>query len=227
MLVRWTASLGAVTAEAAAHKHGLSLHAARGRLQAGVRAGSLTMARPLRDGPALYAVTRRGMAAASLRGFDPCRVAAGNATHLIACAAAAASLARCYPNHAVCGERELRRDEREHGKRLASAVLGRGQDGQPLLHRPDLVLWPEPAAASEPPVVVEVELTAKAQQRLHAICKAWARCELVAGVLYLCAPAVERPLRRAIESAHADARVIALPLQSLPGPTAKAVPSAA
>jgi hypothetical protein len=226
-LVGWTAGLGAITAEALAHKHEISLPRARGRLQAAVRAGLLTAARPLRDHPALYAVTSRGVTAASLDGLRPCRITVSNAAHLIACAAAAAGLERCYPNHTVCGEHELRRDEREHGQWLASAVLGRGHDGQPLLHRPDLVLWPEPAATAKLPVVVEVELTVKAAPRLQAICKAWARCQLVAGVLYLCAPAVERPLRRAIERTHADVRVVALPLEALPGPIANAVPSTA
>jgi hypothetical protein len=226
-LVSWTAGLGAVTAEALAHRHEISLPAARGRLQAAVRVDLLSMARPLRGRPALYAVTPRGIAAASLRGLDPCRIAPGNAAHLTACAAVAASLERCYPDHTVAGERELRRDEREHRRRLASAVLGRANDAEPLLHRPDLVLWPTDAGSCGLPLAVEVELTVKAQARLQAICGAWARCQLVAGVLYLYAPEVERPLRRAIERTHAHVQVISLPLESLPGPIANAVPSKA
>jgi hypothetical protein len=81
--------------------------------------------------------------------------------------------------------------------------------------------------AGKLPVAVEVELTLKSQRRLHAICKAWARCDLVAGVLYLCAPGVERPLCRAIERTHAEMRVVALPIESLSGPIATAIPSTA
>ena len=82
------------------------------------------------------------------------------------------------------GERELRREERERGAPLASAQLGSGPDGGPLLHRPDLVLWPN-TSADPLPVAVEVELTVKAPRRLLEICRAWARCRAVAGVLYL------------------------------------------
>ncbi len=67
----------------------------------------------------------------------------------------------------------------------------------------------------------------KAQRRLEAICRAWARCETIAGVLYLASPQVQRPLDRAIERARARSRVIALPLSALPGPAAQAIPSAA
>ena len=65
------------------------------------------------------------------------------------------------------------------------------------------------------PVAVEVELTCKAPRRLASICQAWARCRCVAGVIYLAAPDVLRPLARAIEQAHAGERVIALPLDVL------------
>src|SRR5205807_7406762 len=130
--------------------------AARGRLQAAVAEGLLAAVRPLHRRPALYTVTSEGMKAAGQRGLDPCRVSPGNARHLIACAAAAAGLERCYPEHRVRGERELRREEREHGARLASAALGRGPDGQPRLHRPDLVLWPRQGDGGLP-IAVEVE----------------------------------------------------------------------
>jgi hypothetical protein len=84
------------------------------------------------------------------------------------------------------------------------------------LYRPDLVLWPKDSADGLP-VAVEVELTRKAPRRLASICRAWARCRCVAGVIYLAAPDVLRPLARAIEQAHAGERVIALPLDALSG----------
>ena len=137
------------------------------------------------------------------------------APHAIACAEAAAALERAYPDHDVTGERELRRDEREAAAPLASASLGRGPTGAPLLHRPDLVLWPR-GTSEVLPVVVEVELTIKAPTRLLDICRAWARCRCVAGTLYLAAPEVQRPLTRAIERAQAGERIALVGLDALP-----------
>jgi hypothetical protein len=62
---------------------------------------------------------------------------------------------------------------------------------------------------------VEVELAVKAPRRLAAICRAWARCREVAGVLYLAAPAAERALTRAIVDGDASPRVLVVPLDAL------------
>lgn len=226
-IVGWAARLGAVSAEALAHALHVSVPSARGRLQGAVKADLLTRSRTLADGPALYAATRAGMRAAGVRGLDPCRITAANARHLGACAAVAAALQHLCPDHAVRGERELRRDEREHGGRLASARLGAGREGEDLLHRPDLVLWPRPAAQATLPVAIEVEITVKGRRRLERICRAWARCRLVAGVIYLAPAEVEAALTRAIASTHAGDRVAVLPLSALPGPISQTVPSSA
>lgn len=139
-IVRWAAGLGAITAESLAHRDEISVAAARGRLGAAVARRLLSAEKPLREGSTLYSATPSGLKAIACR-LDGCRVGPSNARHLIACAAVAAELERCYPDHVVSGERELRYEEREHGRRLASAVLGTGQMGRPLLHRPDLVIW--------------------------------------------------------------------------------------
>jgi hypothetical protein len=215
-LMQWTARMGAVTAEALAISQNLTTASARGRLQAAVRAGLLTCRRVLAERPALYVLTRTGMSRCGLRGLDLCRVSATNAGHLIACAAVAAILERCYPNHRVLGERELRRDERELGVLLASVHVGVGSRGEPLLHRPDLVLWSDGSTVGLP-VAVEVELTIKAPRRLTDICRAWARCRAVAGVLYIAAPEVERALERAIARAHAHERIVVVGPDALPG----------
>jgi hypothetical protein len=231
-ILRWTAGMGAITAEALADRQGSSVASARARLLAAGRAGLLTHQRPLVGQPALYTITREGVRACGLRGLDPCRVTASNALHAIVCAAVAAALERCYPDHRVLGERELRREERDCGAVLASANLGGGASGCPLLHRPDLVLWPD-GSGGRLPVAVEVELTTKAPRRLADICRAWARCRLVAGVLYLVSPEVEHPLERAIGTAQAGGRIAAVPLAALPRfersgkpPDERAVPSA-
>jgi hypothetical protein len=214
--LQWVARIGAVTDQALAAHTGTSVASARARLLAAGRAGLIARHRPLAGQPSLYTVTRAGMRASGLRGLDPCRVSSANALHSIECARVAAALERCYADHRVLGERELRRDERECGRTLASAHLGEGLGG-PLLHRPDLVLWPA-GSEGEPPVAVEVELTIKAPRRLLEICRAWARCRCVAGVLYLAPPEVEQALVRARERARAEERIAVVPLDALPTP---------
>jgi hypothetical protein len=215
-ILRWTVRLGAVTAEALAVHQGRTLASARARLLVAERAGLLSRWRVLAGAPALYTVTRAGLCASGLRGFEPCRVSVANAPHAIACAGVAAALERAYCDHRVMGERELRREERESGTQLASASLGHGPDGAATLHRPDLVLWPD-GPSGQLPVAVEVELTVKAPRRLLEICRAWARCRCVAGTLYLAAPEVRRPLARAIDSAHASERIVVVALDALTG----------
>jgi hypothetical protein len=215
-LVRWTASLGAVTPEALAYRCGVSVPSARARLVAAQRKGLLSGGRPLSRRPALFATTRAGIGACEAHGIQMCKVSPGNANHLIVCAAVAAALERCYPGHRVTGEHELQRDEREHGRPLASAWLSGRHTADGARHRPDLVLWPN-ARDGGLPVAVEVELTIKSSRRLVEICRAWARCRLVAGVLYLPFEEVERPLSRAIDKAQASEQIVVAPLGSLPG----------
>lgn len=214
-LIRWTARMGAVVAPSLALVADVSQSTARARLRAAEREGLLTSSRPLAGQPALYALTAAGMRCCGLRGLDRCRVTASNATHLVACVAVAAALERGYPEYRVLGERELRRDERERGAALASAQVGIGAQGEPLLHRPDLVLWPE-RHTDGLPVAVEVELTIKAPRRLTDICRAWARCREVSGVLYVAPPEVERALKRAIARAQARERIVVVGPDALP-----------
>jgi hypothetical protein len=228
-VVCWTGRLGAVTAEAVAHRQQRPLASARGLLLSGERAGLLRRCRVLANAPTLYSVTRAGLRATHLRGLEPSRVSVANAPHAIACAEAAAALELAYPDHEVMGERELRRDERDAGEALASASLGAAGAG--ALHRPDLVLWPA-GPGLRLPVAVEVELTVKAPRRLLEICRAWARCRCVAGTLYLAAPEVRRALERAIDGAQARERVVAVALDALvaaeapsSAPSANTVPS--
>jgi hypothetical protein len=217
-LLRWVAGLGAVTAEALAVRAQIGVPSARGRLRAAAAQQLLARHRPLADAPALYTATSAGLRTAGIQGVKPCTVSAAGALHLIECARVAAALERCYPDHTVQGERELRAAERGRGVPLASAQLASngfgGRSSRARWHRPDLVLWP--AASTGLPVAVEVELTVKASARLEAICRAWARARCVAGVLYLAPPGVERAVGRAIDRAHAGERVVVVPLDSLP-----------
>jgi hypothetical protein len=214
-LIRWAAHMGAVTAQALAIAENVSVSSAGARLRAAERAGLLTYSRPLAKRPGLFTATRAGMRRCGLHGLDPCRASASGASHLIACASVAAALQRAYPDHRVVGERELRRDERELGVAPASAHMGIGPYGRPLLHRPDLVLWPRELTDGQP-VPVEVELTIKAPRRLTDICRAWARCRGIAGVLYVAPPSVERALGRAIARAQAQERIVVVGPEALP-----------
>jgi hypothetical protein len=225
-VLRWTVRFGAVTAEALAHREGWTVPWARARMRTAERAGLVSRRRPLSEAPALYTATPRGLRACGLSGFGPCRVSVANAPHAIACSRAAAALERGYPDHRVTGERELRREEHECGSALASASLGRGAGGTAVLHRPDLVLWPERSPDSLP-IAVEVELTVKAPSRLLEICRAWARCRCVAGVLYLTSAEVQRPLARAIDRVGASDRIVPVSLDALAPPEAAAGASAA
>ena len=215
-LMHWTARIGAVTAEALALRLEGTPTAARARLRSAEREGLLMRWRLLAAEPALYTVTRSGMKASALRGLDPVRVSATNARHLSTCAWVAAALERCYPDHLLMGERELRRDERERGTALASASVGMRPDGGRALHRPDLVLWPQREDGALP-VAVEVELSVKAAQRLAAICQAWARCRCVAGVLYLVTAEVQPALERAIEVSAAGEQIVVVGLDAVSG----------
>ena len=225
-MLAWTARIGAVTAEALAQLEGTTVASARARLSVAVRERMLSRTQPLLGQPALYTITRTGLQASGLSGFDPCRVSAASAQHMIVCARTAAALHRGFPEHSVMGERELRREERLSGAPLASAVLGPAAARGQLLHRPDLILWPR-AGGDYRPIPVEVELTVKAPRRLTDICRAWARARHVAGVLYLVAPGVERALGRAIETAHAGGRIVAVPLDALPQADARTLASIA
>jgi len=212
-LLQWIADIGAVTAPALATLQATSVRSARARLAAAGRAGLVTRERPLAGEASIYTLSPAGLHRCGLCAAEAVRVSPVNAAHLIACAEVAGALASRYPDHGVLGERALRRFERQAATVLASAVLGRGPGGEPLLHRPDLVLWP--LAGASLPVAVEVELTIKAPRRLAQICRAWARCREVAGVVYLAAPTVELPLARAVAEADAADAIVALPLGAL------------
>jgi hypothetical protein len=229
-LLRWTAGLGAVTANATASHLQLKTATAQARLRACERAGLLVAARVLAGAPTLYTVTPAGLRACGADELSPCRITATNAAHSIACVTAAAALELAYPDHVVMGERELRRQERASRRALASAELGRWRGDCPQLHRPDLALWPG-GDGPRRPVAVEVELTVKAPRRLLDICRAWARCRCVEGTIYLAAPEAHRALQRALAQARADGRIVLLALDALPvaraGEPVRTVPTGA
>lgn len=214
-MLQWTVRMGAVTAEALAHREGATPASSRAKLSRARRDGLMLAQRPLTERPTLYTATAAGVRASGIRDLDPCRVSASTAQHMIACAHVAAVLEREYPEHALSGERELRRRERALGAPLASAVLSRTSDRGRLLHRPDLVIWPS-AGTRGLPLAIEVELTIKAPRRLAEICRAWARSRHVEGALYIAPAEVRRALDRAIVAAQAGEQIVVVPLETMP-----------
>lgn len=216
-LVRWAGSLGAISAPALAYHTGVSVASARARLNALERRCWLERSRPLAGWPALYTATRAGLRVVGWSNVTPAHVSPASAMHFLACAAVAASLEHCHPDHIVLGERELRPSEHEWGRLRASADLRIGARGEPARHRCDLVLAPR-SSADELPVAVEVELTVKAPVRLASICLAWARCRHFAGALYIAPADVARAVRRAVRQTNAGSRVAVVELDALPWP---------
>ena len=213
-LVRWTARMGAVTAETLAAREGTSVASARARAAAAEREGLVVRRRPLANEPSLYAITSAGLRMAGLQALGPCRVSPSNAMHAIVSAAVAVALERGYPDHRLLSERELRRQESEAGAPIASVRLVGGPLGGQRVHRPDLALCARDRDGGVP-VAVEVELTIKAPRRLAEICLAWSRARNVAGVVYVTAPEVQPALERAIDSVAGRDRIVVVPLDAM------------
>jgi hypothetical protein len=214
-ILDWIARIGAAAAIDVAARFDLTPAQARARLQAHQRAGTLDAARLLDGQPALYVATPAGLRAAGLIELRRCRVSPAGFAHLREVAHTAVALERAHADLAVVGERELRRWESDSGRWLASADVGRGPDGLPARHRPDLVLWPAGHVGAPGPgaVAIEVELTVKAPRRLALIVRGWARTRLVGAVVYYATPAARRALQRAIDDQQAGEIVHLVPLE--------------
>ena len=216
-ILDWIARIGAAAAADVAARFELSPAQARARLQAAQRAGTLEAVRLLHGQAALHVATPAGLRAAGLAELRPCRVSPAGFAHLREVARTAVALERAFPELAVVGERELRRWESDSARPIATADVGRGPDGLPARHRPDLVLWPAPLVGqpgARPVAVIEVELTVKAPVRLATIVRGWARSRLVAGVVYYATPAAARALARAIAGESAGERVVVAALEA-------------
>ena len=114
-LLRWTARIGAVTADSLALLQDISVASASARLVAASRAKLLARHHLLIGQPAIYTATAAGVRFSGVEGLEPVRISVANAPHTLACAHVAAALQRRYPDHLVSSERELRRDERRAG----------------------------------------------------------------------------------------------------------------
>ncbi|HEX5224638.1 MAG TPA: replication-relaxation family protein [Solirubrobacteraceae bacterium] len=205
----WIARTGPVTAGALAVREGCGLASARSHLAALARAGLVRRSAPLRDAPPLYTISPHGLRTAGTRGVAPAPVSAAAAAHAIACAEVAVRLQARWPELEVIGEHAIRARERDGVPSLSCLAGTLTADGRHVTHRADL------AVIGEPPLVVEVELTAKAPARLARICRAWARCSTVSGVLYVVSASAQQPVARAVAREHAGSRIAIVRLAAL------------
>jgi ParB-like chromosome segregation protein Spo0J len=224
--VAWTARLGGITAEALAERDQLSITSASKQLDQAVDAGLMDKHSLLVGYSALYTVTRAGHNLAckhadageyaSPKGLRMARVNIKDSRHTIACAGVAAALERRYPDYRLIGERELRRNEGEQSRRLATVEV-RGSRRK-RSHAPDIVIWPPrmPGESPPSPVAVEVELSRKSKTDLIENCRAWAGCLYVEAVLYFAETRrVEERLLEVIEELKAEEMIIVNPLSEI------------
>ncbi len=216
-ILDWIARLGAATAADIAERFDISPPRARALLQVAQRSGTIQPVRLLHGQPALYLATSAGLRAAGLADLPLARVSPGGFLHVREVARTAVALELALPDFAVVGERELRRWEANSGRPLASPDVGRGPDGLPARHRPDLVLWPADRVGQpgREAVAIEVELTVKAPRRLDLIVRGWARTRLVGAVVYYATPASLRAVRRAVDDQQAGEIVHVMPIDQI------------
>ena len=175
-------------------------------------AGLISVHPPIgRSGP-MIAATGRGLRLADRTELGPARVSVWAANHSIASARVAATLETAGDQ--VLSERERLAEERAVGARCYSAKRSHPERGW---HRPDLYCF---TLADEEPEehVIEVELTAKAPERLVKIIDAWESHKLrnTGGeesfeprkqsphwIIYLCPPKVLPHVERAVKKAGA------------------------
>jgi hypothetical protein len=175
--------------------------AAYRRVAGCIEAGLLERLDLLCAEPGLLRASRDGLRYAGL-GLPLAPASPGNVEHTLRCVSTAQLAAARYGEERVLTERELVLAEQIAGKPIVSADLGE-RHARPHLHRPDLAIFAESG-----PIVVEVELSAKAPYRLQGIIRAWRYTLMtrrIAEVHYLCAPGQARAaVERAVYAVKAE-----------------------
>ena len=211
-MLAWIGRHGVATIENLSVRFALTERTVASALRRAGAAGLVRATGSFRLGRALFTLTPAGLDAAGLSHMRVCPVAARAEAHLRTAANAAVWLERSLaPWCHVFSERELQ--SRPRGSldvriRRGAAYVHHGGGAY---KRPDLLVVPR-SSLDGLPLAVEIELSCKSAASLHAICTAWKHCEAIAGALYLAAPRVREPLRRAIERAGAQRRVVVLAL---------------
>jgi hypothetical protein len=207
-IVAWIGRIGAAGAEHVMERFAMGRSWAYARLGGLVEAGLLERRTLLYRRPGLYLATTEGLRWQGLRRLGVYRVGAGGFEHARQLATAAVALELGSPGWRVASEREIRLEEADGGRLIASVQVGGVPGGRPALHRPDLALLSPQGRV----IAVELELSVKAPRRLAAICRAWARARHIDAVYYLATPTASRGLHRAIAETRAEERITVLPL---------------
>ena len=159
--------------------------------------------------PSLYLASAEGLRWTGLEHLGIQRVGAGGFEHAWQVATVAAQPLR--PGWRLLSERDLRFQEAQTGRLIASAKLGELPNGRPALHRPDLALI-SPAGGA---FAIEVERSLKGARRLDGICRAYARARHLEQVIYLATPQAARAVQRSIGRVRAADRITVVPLGDL------------
>jgi hypothetical protein len=208
-LVGWVARMGAVGIGHVQERFGICRSVSYEVVARLVEPGLIERVATLPGDPTLLCATAEGISYAGL-GLPPARVTPGAVDHWLACADTALWAERRWGAESLMSERELRFAELYAPKPIASAIVEELPDGRPMLHRPDLVVRDDGRT-----IAIEVELTPKAPRRLLTIVRSWRRARHVDQILYLVPPGpTQRAVERAIESTHAQERVIVRELGS-------------
>jgi hypothetical protein len=136
--------------------------------------------------------TREGLRYAGL-GLSVAVITPGAVNHWLRCASTAQHLAARQPDAKIITERQIVLAEQIEERPIASAQVGHLPNGNPRMHRADLLVVSDGRA-----VAVEVELTPKSPKRLQRIILGWRMADCVDEVHYFCEPG---QTRRAVERA--------------------------
>jgi hypothetical protein len=208
-VLEFVARFGVVPRSAVARWAGTGKTATAVREKRLREASLLSVSRPWLSPEPVLVATREGLALCGRGELAVARASPSTLRHFSTAAHLAAGLERA--GEELLSERELLAHERGMGERVFSIRLS----GEEKYHRPDMVI------VGEPPVVLEVELTAKGRVRLDEIVTSWSAAVddgRFGAVRYLCSPEalpyVERSLERIVTGRQVT--VEPLPHQCVP-----------
>lgn len=207
-IVDWIGRLGAAGASHVMRRFAMGRTTSYARLNGLVADGLLVHRTILYGEPGLYLAAADGLRWCGLERLGVFRISAAGFVHAREVASAAVEIGGALPGWRLMGERELRAEELDEGELLGSAKVGELANGQPALHRPDLVLLSPSGRA----VAVEIELSIKSRRRLARICRGWARARHLEHVYYLAEPGPARAVKRAVAEVRAEEKISVLPL---------------
>jgi hypothetical protein len=210
-ILRWIGRMGAVSVDHLRARFALGRTVAYRRSAVLIEAGLIERVPCLPGQSRLLRATQQGLRMAGLSGRVAVASPALNAHH-VACAWIAMWLERQHGQDAVLSERDVWMAEGIARQPVASSRIGELPNGEPRLHRPDLAVLNGRGVA----LVVEVELSPKAPERLERIVRSWRRARWVERVRYYAAHgATARGVARAIARARAAERVELVSLESV------------